>query len=207
MKENKKALLECISNHLIINSSFLEKLGLYHGKMGIVLFFVHYARFTDNPIYEEVAGDLLDEIMEDIHDGIALDFENGLAGIGWGILYLIKNKFMNGNPDEVLADVDKKLMELNLLRLSDTSLDRGLAGISVYLSARLSFENTSASTIFDAEYLSDWQKAISGKGIPTEFDLYSIIDQEPVTTIEELKDKPLGLQDGFAGCGFKLMKV
>ena len=39
MKEEDKILLQQIANHLIVNSSFLDDLGLYHGKMGLVLFF------------------------------------------------------------------------------------------------------------------------------------------------------------------------
>ena len=60
-------LLKRIANHLIINSSFLDNLGLFHGKMGIVIFFYHYSRYTHNPLYEEFAGELLDEIFEEIH--------------------------------------------------------------------------------------------------------------------------------------------
>lgn len=205
MEENKNELLQCIANHLIINVGFLDNLGLYHGKTGIILFFVHYARFTGNPIYDEIAGELLDEIIEEIHDGIATDFENGLSGIGWGLLYLLKNKFMDGNPDEILEDIDKKLMEINLPRLTDFSIERGLAGISIYLSARLSAGNTVYP--FDTEYLSNWQKAISGKNIEAELDLYSIINQGTATAVQELQKKSLGLQDGYAGLGLKLMEI
>jgi hypothetical protein len=34
---DEKEILTRIANHLIINASFLSDLGLYHGKMGIVL--------------------------------------------------------------------------------------------------------------------------------------------------------------------------
>lgn len=41
---DKDQILTRIANHLIINTSFMTDLGLYHGKMGIVLFFAHYAQ-------------------------------------------------------------------------------------------------------------------------------------------------------------------
>ncbi|MDR2773648.1 MAG: hypothetical protein LBC19_02690 [Tannerella sp.] len=43
---DEKEILPRIANHLMINASFLSDLGLYHGKMGIVLFFAHYSRYT-----------------------------------------------------------------------------------------------------------------------------------------------------------------
>lgn len=139
MEKDKDVSLQQIVNHLIINSSFLTDLSLYHGKTGIVLFLYNYARYTKNPIYEEFAGELLDEIFQEIHDNIGLDFENGLSGIGWGVLYLIKNQFITGDPNEILEDIDMKMMEVNLLKVRNNSLKRGIAGFSVYLSYRFSF--------------------------------------------------------------------
>ena len=76
MEKSKSILLQQIANHLIMNSSFLTDLSLYHGKTGIVLFLYNYARYTKNPVYEEFAGELLDEIFNEIHDNIGPDFEN-----------------------------------------------------------------------------------------------------------------------------------
>ncbi len=53
-QDEKHILLERIANHSTINSSFLDNLGLFHGKMGIVIFFYHYSRYTNNPIYDEL---------------------------------------------------------------------------------------------------------------------------------------------------------
>ena len=71
-KKNNNELLQRIANHLVINSIFLDNFGLFYGKMGIVIFFYHYSRYTNNPIYEEFAGELLDEIFEEIHDKLPI---------------------------------------------------------------------------------------------------------------------------------------
>ena len=73
--------------YLTINSSFLRDLGLFHGRMGIVLFFAHYARISNSKHYEDFAGHLLDEIYEEINLDLPVNLENGLCGIGWGIEY------------------------------------------------------------------------------------------------------------------------
>lgn len=135
-KQHNDELLQRIANHLIINSSYLDNLGLFHGKMGVVIFFYHYSRYTSNPIYEEFAGELLDEIFEEIHDKLPIDFENGYLGIGWGIEYLAEQKFIDGDANDILEDIDKKIMERDIRRISDMSLNTGLEGVFHYVLAR-----------------------------------------------------------------------
>ena len=56
MNTEKDILLRRIANHLILHSIDIEDIGLFHGKMGVVLFFAHYARYTDSAIYDDFAG-------------------------------------------------------------------------------------------------------------------------------------------------------
>ena len=72
-------ITERIINHLVMASSFTPNIGLYHGKTGIVIALCHYARFTGKTIYDDFAGELLDEVCSSIHAGMSADLENGLA--------------------------------------------------------------------------------------------------------------------------------
>lgn len=146
--------------YLTINSSFLGDLGLFHGRMGIVLFFAHYARVTQNKQYEDFAEILLDEIYEEIHWDLPINLENGLCGIGWGIEYLVQNGFMKGNTDEILADIDRKVLEIDPLRISDLSFRRGLAGIIFYVITRLNSHRKTDKLPFDNTYLESLQKVL-----------------------------------------------
>lgn len=49
----KELFLKRVANYLITNTSGLDNIGLYYGKMGIVLFFIHYACAVKNPVYED----------------------------------------------------------------------------------------------------------------------------------------------------------
>ena len=146
--------------YLAINSSFLGDLGLFHGRMGIVLFFAHYARATQCKHYEDFAGCLLDELYEEIHEDLPVNLENGLFGIGWGIEYLVQNGFMEGDTDEILADIDSKVMELDPLRMTNLSFRYGLAGIAFYVIARLNANRTTSTLPFDDAYLTSLQQAL-----------------------------------------------
>lgn len=207
--------------HLTINSSLLENLGLFHGKMGIVLFFSHYARITQSEYYADLAGLLLDEIYEEIHQDLPINLENGLCGIGWGIEYLIQYDFMEGDTDKILAYIDRKVMEINPLIIHDLSIRNGLAGIVFYVTARLNAKRHNNILPFDNTYLVLLNKAIiyatqstNKNEIPSEL----IISFNRVLKGEKIKlsfpfcsndshhtfkksiyDMPLGLENGLAG--------
>ena len=103
-----------IVRQLILNTSFINNLGILNGKMGVAIFFYHYFLYTKDSKYRRFANFLLDEIYEDITIDLCSDFENGLSGIGWGIEYLIQNGFVKGNTNEVLADIDSLVFERDI---------------------------------------------------------------------------------------------
>ena len=146
--------------YLTINCSFLGDLSLFHGRMGIILFFAHYARATQSKHYEDFAGYLLDELYEEIHNDLPVNLENGLCGIGWGIEYLVQQGFMEGDTDEILADIDRKVMELDPLRMTKLDFRRGLAGIAFYVIARLNANRATSALPFDDTYLTSLQQAL-----------------------------------------------
>ena len=198
-------LLLRIARHLIMHASFVSDLGLYHGKMGIVLFFAHYSRYTQNHLYDKFAGVLLDEVHESIHAGLPVNFESGLCGIGWGIAYLMQNGFMEGDPDEILSALDALVMERDLLRITDRSMRTGLEGITCYVSKRIhSLSRKSGNMPFDDKYLADWKSATASLSIP---DDKAVLDTV-IHTLPGGDDITLwrsGLESGCAGVGLKIM--
>lgn len=198
-------LLSRIANHLILNTSFLDNLGLYHGKMGIVLFFAHYAKYTGNSLYDDFAGELLDEIYEEIDDGLPIDLENGLCGIGWGIEYLLQNGFMEGDSDEILSGIDKKIMQWDIQRLNNLSIENGLQGVSIYINVRMKGHKHGGNrSIFDKGYLSNWKKCVvKNKLLIFPFSLVYLV-RSNVFDIEN-ENFNIGLRNGSSGYGLNLI--
>jgi hypothetical protein len=127
-----------INNTLLLNASFIDNLGLMHGKMGISICFYHLARQTGNQIYEDYAGELIDEIYEEITANTPVDFENGLAGIGWGIEYLVQKGFIEADTDEVLEEFDNRIFKELIYNIpQDIGLLNGLVGIGAYFLKRI----------------------------------------------------------------------
>lgn len=145
-----------IANVLLLNASFTDNPGLLNGKMGIAFFFYHYSRYTRKKIYEDYAAELIDEIYEDINTSTPVNFENGLTGIGWGIEYLVKNKFVRADTDEVLTEVDNSVFRNSIYRpfLLDSRND--IFGYGLYYLNRLrehGNDDENLSTLFKKQHL------------------------------------------------------
>ncbi|MCG8310039.1 MAG: hypothetical protein MI975_21765 [Cytophagales bacterium] len=159
--------LRRIANHLLLNASFIDNIGLMHGKMGISIFFYHFARITQNKIYEEYAGELIDEIYQEINKSTPTDFENGLAGIGWGIEYLAQNKFIEADTDDVLEEFDARLKrELDCNPPESIGLLNGLVGFGTYFLKRVqdpTSTNEDTPTLTNKQTLIHLIDELSGK--------------------------------------------
>jgi len=206
LNHKEREFLLRIARHLLMNVSFMHDISLYHGKMGVVLFFVHYAQHSDNPLYHEFAIELLFEVCEEIHEGLPVDFESGLCGIGWGIEYLLQHGFIEGDSDEILSELDDRLMEFDLRRIGDRSLCSGLEGISCYIDKRINSSSRKSGILpFDETYLTDWKSVASTGSIPEDTKvLDTIIGAIPEG--EDITFWKLGLNNGCAGAGLKRIR-
>lgn len=142
---------ERIINSLMVNAFSIENLGLVHGKMGVVLYFYILSRVKNNKVFADFAKDLLDNVVESLHDKLPLDFEEGIIGIGWAVEYLIQNGFVEANADEVLEEIDKNVN--NTLIHSEKNLKITLA-IGHYLNARLRYrvDNEESQQVLNFKY-------------------------------------------------------
>lgn len=154
MENAKDTTLVRIAKLLMLHSSFIGDLGFMNGKMGIALFFYHLSRYTDKKIYDDFAGELIDEIYTEIHNHYPSNFRNGLCGIAWGIEYLIQNQFVEADANEVLYDLDKMIFEWDVRKISDSTLETGLEGIAHYVIARCTGKPTE-NIIIPKDYISE----------------------------------------------------
>ncbi|MDR2914721.1 MAG: hypothetical protein LBV74_07815 [Tannerella sp.] len=120
----------------------LEKpypVGLTQGKMGICIYFYHLSRIEKEDKYKMIAGQLLDDILENLSPELPISVENGLAGIALGITHLIKAGFVEGDVNELLEDFDNIIFKrLAFLRDHTSHPKSELLHLLFYLSVRLS---------------------------------------------------------------------
>jgi hypothetical protein len=117
-----------------------EAPGLLQGKMGLGIYYFMLARETNDPAHQTMAEKCIGEVYEAAGNiSIAADFENGLAGIAWGLCHLIKNDFVAADPDEILEDVDDRIFRYWNANKETLPVDirQGLLGYWVYYTLRL----------------------------------------------------------------------
>lgn len=167
-------LLKEIADHHILRGLFCQEQGLWKGKMGMSVFFFLLSRHTANHWYEEFAGELLDDVCNNLSQYCSVTFDEGFCGIGWAIEFLKKEGFVEGDTDEILEEVDKMVMERDVRRITDLSLETGLSGIAAYVRSRLDSERVSGfSQPFDTAYLADLDSACRKHNIEWKSDAYS----------------------------------
>lgn len=105
--------LKQIANTILINTQMVIDSSFPLGKFGIIIFLYNYSRYTNNTLYSDYANNILDDIYDKISKNTTNDFQSGLAGIGWVIEYLIKNKFVEGD-NETLEEIDEAIESMTI---------------------------------------------------------------------------------------------
>jgi hypothetical protein len=162
MKKNNTSeteLLRRIARYLMLYGSFTDNISLLNGKMGFALFFYEYSRHSEKKLYKDFADELLREIYREINEHTPLNFRDGLCGIGWAIEYFLRNNYVEGDPDKVLEDIDKRIVEWDVRRITDFSLEKGLCGIASYVIARLQ-NRKNVNPFLTNDYCSDLTVAL-----------------------------------------------
>lgn len=214
-----------ILNQIILHSSQLKDFGLFSGRMGAILFLMNYARFSKDSRYEEIADELLDEIWEEIHNGLSITFESGLCGIGWGIEYLIQNCYVEGNSLDICEEIDQQIMIYNPAKIKDLTLEKGIEGILHYIlihlngclkqNSRLPFDRPFLAQLYDcSKNITTDSQNVSPELVNMRniFILFAEKGQRPCYTPsplsfikkielpeESLHKSPIGLREGLCG--------
>jgi Lantibiotic modifying enzyme len=81
--------------------------GLIDGKMGIAVFFFHYAEYVKEEKYNDYANNLIEDVQNQISFDTPLNYNSGLTGIGTAIEYIVQQGMTDDNTDEILSDFDK----------------------------------------------------------------------------------------------------
>lgn len=132
--------LQQIADMLLLNGTLTECPGLIHGKMGVAIFFFHYAKYVGNDLFVEYAMDLISEMLDQMHINSPADYERGVAGIGVGFSYLIQNNFLSVE-DDICEDLDQRMEQAVMCdSLFDFSLFIGLIGCGRYWITRLRYQ-------------------------------------------------------------------
>ena len=114
VKKEENSFLEEIykqlTDKLLLSDFENYPVSLFHGKMGLAIYFYHFSKIESNFEYQAIADQLLDQILlHDLSLNQSVAVEDGLAGIGLGVTYIVKNRFVEGNLNELLEVIDNEI--------------------------------------------------------------------------------------------------
>lgn len=146
---NKAAQLLHIRDELLLaHYNSLDSPGLFKGKLGLCLYFFEAYQQTEEPKYQQAAEKILQEVYHFVHQNpMPTSFDNGLAGIAWGIHQLIKRGYLEGNADDLLMEIDNILFKVISEKTNELEfgLKRGILGYLIYILDRVSVQPKNAS--------------------------------------------------------------
>ena len=131
---NPSKMAQLLDRHLS-QADKMADVGLYGGKLGLIILLYHYyACFNRNKSYKILADRLMESVII-IPADISYRFSDGLCGIGWALLYLIKNNFVEVE-EEILVELDRQLMDFDWSQIKKEADIEELIGLISYVEAR-----------------------------------------------------------------------
>ena len=105
-----------MSNIGVLNSKLISMeeqfpMDLAYGKMGVCIYLYYFSRWEEKDEYRQVAEKLLDDVLANISKIREISVEKGLAGIAIGLCHLVREKFVGGDINEILDEVDSHIFK------------------------------------------------------------------------------------------------
>jgi hypothetical protein len=98
---NRKEKIRKIADQILQNVGKTGSTGLYNGKAGLSLSLFMAAEYLQDEHIEDTAYRLFQESL--VIQKNDAGFENGLSGIGYALLYLLENGYVEADFDEILG--------------------------------------------------------------------------------------------------------
>lgn len=193
--------LRKITDYLLLKSPYIQDIGFFHGKMGIAVALYVYANRYHDQLIEEYAWDLFLQVYDGVHVDMPIGLECGLAGIGYGTTLLCELGLMKCDLNEILVDVDARIMERDPRRITDFSVRSGAGGLQLYIALRQKVSGCILT--LDSRYLAELQSVMKNIATPNpSINIISLLN-EPSFTVTDYIENPIGI-DG--GCAYYILK-
>lgn len=142
-----------ISEEIIDYTNSDSGLDIITGKMGVCLYFFSRAKLLDESKYQKLAEKLLDDIYLDLGNEAIKKSAYELAQIGIGMNYLIKQKFVQGNINNILNGIDIAVYKKMIFQNSNTNKPNETLLILYFICIRLEKQKKGSDTGFIWEEL------------------------------------------------------
>ncbi len=153
--DTEKGRVVAVASQIMQHATETYTGSLFEGKSGEMLALAEYSREMNDSKADEMASGLLSELVGSLRNPDSpLTFSKGLYGIGWSFVYLLRHGFLENGLESELAYIDRRIMERDVLRVDDLSMETGIGGILAYVIARMGMAQDISKCMFDKMYMS-----------------------------------------------------
>ena len=131
------SLLEQHALQILQASTQEGHLGL-SGKLGTAIYLMESSRVTGMRNFCLIAERLLSEVLQELSlETCGIGYQDGIIGIGVGVSYLYQRGFIQGDLDDVLAEIDALVWSIiDFREVQDDHLASDILGVLLYLYLR-----------------------------------------------------------------------
>jgi len=126
--------------NVLLNIPPEQDTGLYTGNAGIALFLFYYAKYKNDMKIHQKALEMVNDLFKRIEEATKPQFSHcsGIAGVGWLVHHLCRQRFMLADPDKLLAEIDEYLYVMALSEFERGNYDfmHGAMGMVFYFIKR-----------------------------------------------------------------------
>lgn len=128
--------------------------GIVKGKTALLIWATLWNKYTKS-LLSSFQTECIEEIKEAMFNGqLPFNFCHGYCGIGWGLLFLYANQYLDDIDESILHHIDNGIQTINMGSLKNKSLYYGTAGIVVYVVCRVLYNKyKGCSSTFSSQFL------------------------------------------------------
>lgn len=150
-----------VRDYILKEKEKISDAGLFTGLSGV---FIAALLYTESGFseFENLVYEVWERLSKSIKESHDLTFQNGLAGIGWALIYAASHNLIEDSIEEELVTIDKKIICMSVKRNQDLSFLEGVGGIYCYVVARLGFNkrNKESKETFSQEFLQEMDEQV-----------------------------------------------
>ncbi|WP_418543246.1 sulfotransferase family 2 domain-containing protein [Parabacteroides goldsteinii] len=185
--------IEFITRYKRDNQQLPDKWAVGIPDIGRIIALYTYSDYSGNDFYSGYANELLDQLLENNIDIVpSLGQEQSLCSLGCGLLYILRNGFAEGDEDEVLAELDRRLPALSMNWEDE---DCALYGWIHYLRLRIDVRQETYLTISNKQSLILFLDRLKGSEIIDDDLLQDILKIDALGIFPERTKRLLGKKE------------
>lgn len=165
---------------LVEQSSIMDNIGL-SGRLGVAIYLLEYSRIFAQKSFLSIGEQLVSDVIENISlDSSGVNCQDGILSVGVGIAYLYDRGFIQGDADEVLAEIDELVQyTIDFRSLSNEHIGNNLCGLLFYLYLRIKKRTDRTLALFrNREYLIyaiDWVEDLYAQNNALDDKFYTLL--------------------------------